>query len=174
MTWLQQSRGMGERALTRLIVEEPEGLAPVHDHVTLGHVCPDGAGKEHPPAREAGGMAFKDGSCANPKWASLARTGWGCAVYDANSELKGGGYGTVPSAGRQSAPSGEHYAVLALCEDEAEQGVSCPPIYSDCALVVNAAQRGSDATEAASTIYAGWWREITKANGGVIPKVTKV
>ena len=39
------------------------------------------------------------------------------ALIGAIGEFKGGGYGAVPSAGRQSAPGGEHYAVLALSED---------------------------------------------------------
>ena len=48
----------------------------------------------------------------------------------------------MPQAGRQSASEGEHYAALALCDDAVDKGRRCPPIWSDCALVVNAAQSG--------------------------------
>ena len=63
--------------------------------------------------------------------------------------------------------------MLALCDDAADQGMRCPPIYSDCALVVDAAQKGAEAAEAASTVYAGWWREIRRVNGGELLVVTK-
>jgi hypothetical protein len=163
--WPQLVGGLGKEALARLVVEEPAGAGPVHDHVTLGYVGPDGMGREHPPELAEGDVALTDRSCADPRWASLARAGWGYADFGPRGEFKGGGYGAAPQTGMQSAPGGEHYAVLALCEEAAEQERKCPPIYSDCALVVNVAQKGRDAAEAANAIYAGWWREIAKVNG---------
>ena len=83
--------------------------------------------------KEPKGHLFGDGSCYGGTCALTARAGWAVVETTDDGQRLRGKYGVLPKGCQQAASAGEHAAVMAAAEGEAQgrpMGVDCKSLLA--------------------------------------------
>ena len=116
------------------------------------------------------GKLFSDGSCSNPRHASLARAGFALCQIDSEGEITKAIYGSMPRRLAQTPLQGEASAMEVALETAHDTILA-----TDCELIASEFQKGIVASSSCSSSIADMWRQVSHTrNMKAISNVCKV